>query len=288
MSSRRFASGENLPEDERRGQFRFKRFARLCRFLQRLAFFAASTNGPRGRETPLFSNFGGVLNMLERRVACALLLATCGLLSSGLPRALSADEVQEVVENGIRYRVTTQTRQRVIPETTVVDQEQTIYKEKISNQTKQATRAYSVPVTQWVAEPYVTNPWAVFTPPVMAYRYVPVTHWETRTENYQVQVPNREYEPVKQTLKVPVTKQRLVEERFTSKVAIAPVSSGGPTDLSPSKAVAGGTSGGLDPASANMARRSELGGTRLDSDLRGPGTSSGTGEFRAAEPGRLR
>src|SRR5205823_3102752 len=154
--------------------------------------------------------------MLERRIAWGLLLGACGLLSFQPPRTIAADDVQYVVENGIRYQVTTQTRQRVIPETTVETKDQVVYKEKVSNQTKQATRAYSVPVTQWVAEPYIANPWAVFAPPVYAYRYVPVTHWETKTEQYQVQVPNHEYEKTTQPVKVAITNQRLVEEKFVS------------------------------------------------------------------------
>ena len=220
--------------------------------------------------------------MLERRIAWGLLLGACGLLSVQVTCAVGADVVTVVDEaDGIRYQVTTRTQQRVISETTVVEQPRTVAQEKITNQTKQATRAYSVPVTQWVAEPYVTNPWAVFTPPVVAYRYVPVTHWETKTEQYQVQVPSREYEQVTQKVKVPVTNQKVVEEKFYSKVALGPTPSkslGGSSD----KAIAGG----LEPAGAatNMAARSVLGGTRLDSDLRGPGTN----DFHAAEPGRLK
>ncbi len=221
--------------------------------------------------------------MFVRRCKSAVWFGVFSLLCGQAARTYAADDVRTVDENGVTYRVTTRTVQRPITETKTVEHERTILKEKVSTETKSGSRTYYVPITEYVAQPYIEGRWNPFAQPYVAYHYVPVTRWEPRTEQYQVQVPNRELVPEKQTVKVPIVSQRLVEETYTSKVAIGQTGRS-PTDLSPRSAVAG--SGGLlgspsDNSAANMAAR-----PRLDSDPRGPG--AGNPWQAAPEPGRLR
>src|SRR5690606_21904753 len=107
-------------------------------------------------------------------------------------------------ENGIKYRETTQVMQRPITETKYQPHETSTVSPRYTTDMQETVRTYQVPVTeqQWV--PGLQRTWNVFAPPVLSYRLMPVTRWETRTETVRVPVTKVEYVPGKQVQHVPV------------------------------------------------------------------------------------
>jgi hypothetical protein len=154
-------------------------------------------------------------------------------------------EVRQYTENGTTYRETRTKSLRPVTETVFEDREQTVYRENYSTETRDVTRLVHVPVTEYRWEAYwagVLNP---FAKPHLAYRYVPVTRWELRSETISQPVTTRTMVPEKQVVKVPVTRRRMVEEEVTRRVAVnADPFNNGPT----------------------VAKRETIGGTRLESD----------------------
>lgn len=158
--------------------------------------------------------------------------------------ALWAQEVRTFEDNGIRYQETTQVIQRLIPETRYEQRENTVYRERYSTDMQESVRTYQVPVTeqQWV--PGYQRTWNIFAPPVLSYRQLPVTRWETRTETVRIPITKREYVPERQVQQIPVTNTRLAEERIVRRVPIGSVNHGTPI----------------------VARNESVGGTSLDGD----------------------
>jgi|GEM_PF-4014140 len=161
-----------------------------------------------------------------RGTSTALALATLAALAAP---AAAQQNVQDVVENGIQYRVTTHVTQKAIPETKWVPSETTQVSPRYTTEMQDSVRTYQVPVTeqQWV--PGYQRTWNLLAPPVLSYRLMPVTRWETRTETVKVPVTKVDYVPYKQVQHIPVTNTRIAEERHVSRVAIgiAPGASGG-------------------------------------------------------------
>jgi hypothetical protein len=155
-------------------------------------------------------------------------LALAALAAMAAP-AIAQQNVQDVVENGIQYRVTTHVTQKAIPETKWVPSETTQVSPRYTTEMQDSVRTYQVPITeqQWV--PGYQRTWNIFAPPVLSYRLMPVTRWETRTETVKVPVTKVEYVPYKQVQHIPVTNTRIVPETHVSRVAIgiAPGASGG-------------------------------------------------------------
>jgi hypothetical protein len=169
----------------------------------------------------------------------------------GMPATsvLRADDVKYVEENGIRYQVTTQVVQRPINHTTYEPRETTTYRERYTTDMQEVHRTYQVPITQQQWVPGYQKTWNVFAPPVLSYRLVPVTHWETRTETVRVPSTRRELHPETLTQHVPVTKTHLAQEEHTHRVAVgvSPGALGGQSGPAPiaSSNDAGGQAGGV-------------------------------------------
>jgi hypothetical protein len=104
-------------------------------------------------------------------------------------------------------------------------------------------RTYQVPVTeqQWV--PGYQRTWNIFAPPVLSYRLLPVTRWETRSETVRIPITKREYIPQQQVQHVQVPSTKIAEEKIVRRVAIGLEGAGG---------------------AANVARSDSFGGTSLD------------------------
>jgi hypothetical protein len=177
-----------------------------------------------------------------RGKSTALALVLAALAS---PAAL-AQEVRHFEENGIQYRETTQVTQRAIPETKWVPSETTQVSPRYTTNMQDSVRTYQVPVTeqQWV--PGLQRTWNIFAPPVMSYRLMPVTRWETRTETVRVPVTKVDYVPYKQVQHIPVTNTRIAEERVVSRVAIGPAGSGGGTAVAQTVPIQPLSNSGLD------------------------------------------
>ena len=154
--------------------------------------------------------------MLSRRYL-ALLLG----LPLVMPLVGRADDVKYTEKDGVTYCETTRTVHRPISETHYEDRQQTVYTEQLQTQIQTTQRVVQVPVWDYVSEPYLANRWNPFGTPYLAYRTVPRLRWEARTQQVQTPVVQRQVVPLQQTVKVPVTTQRFVDEQQYSKVAVA-------------------------------------------------------------------
>jgi hypothetical protein len=154
-------------------------------------------------------------------------LAIAALAALAAPAA-AQQNVQVVEENGIRYQVTTQVTQKAIPETKWVPSETTQVRPQYTTEMQDSVRTYQVPITeqQWV--PGYQRTWNLLAPPVLSYRLMPVTRWETRTETVKVPVTKVAYIPYKHVQHIPVTNTRIANETHTSRVAIGVVPGASP------------------------------------------------------------
>jgi hypothetical protein len=155
-------------------------------------------------------------------------LLAIALAALATPGAV-AQEPRYFVENGIQYRETTQVMQRPITETKYQPHETNGVTHRYTTDMQESVRTYQVPVTeqQWV--PGLQRTWNVFAPPVLSYRLMPVTRWETRTETVRLPVTKVEYVPTKNVVQVPITHTHIAEERIVRREAIGPAGSGGGT-----------------------------------------------------------
>ena len=186
----------------------------------------------------------------SRMLAASLVLGTM----SAAP--LAADDARYVERDGIKYHETTRQVHRPITETRYEDQEYTAYNDRYTTEMQEVPRTYQVAVTQnqWV--PGYQRTWNVFAPPVLSYRMMPVTRYETRTEMVKIPVTRHESIPTRQVRKVPVTKTHLAVEEHTSRIPVGTVGDGGTLTAS----------------------RSDAGGTRLESD---PPRGSSSSDWRS-------
>lgn len=171
----------------------------------------------------------------------------CGALF--LPNAY-ADDVTYFEKDGIRYQEIRQVTQRPITEMRYEPRESTVYRDRYTTDLHDSTRTYQVPITenQWV--PGYQRTWNVFAPPVLSYRLMPVTRWETRVETVRVPITKREVVPETQTTHVPVVNTRIASEETVRRVAVGTVNNG----------------------TASVAR-SDSGSNRLDNDPPREGTT---------------
>jgi hypothetical protein len=178
-----------------------------------------------------------------RGTSTALAIATLAALASP---AIAQQNVQVVEENGIRYQVTTHVTQKAIPETKWVPSETTQVSPRYTTEMQDSVRTYQVPITeqQWV--PGYQRTWNLLAPPVLSYRLMPVTRWETRTETVKVPVTKVDYVPYKHVQHIPVTNTRIANETHTSRVAIGIVPGAGGTAVASTQPLQS-----LDPATSS-------------------------------------
>jgi hypothetical protein len=208
-------------------------------------------------------------NLLRRAMNMARsLLSVTGfmLLALGATRAM-ADEVKYLDEGGITYRETTQTTQRHIPQITLQQREDTYYREQYTTELQDMQRTYQVPITEYQWKPETHRSWNPFSPPYVAYRWVPVTRFETRSETVKIPVAKRNVVPEKITRQVPVTTHHVANEKVVTRVAIGPSAShtGGAANMAAGGAngSAGASmvpvsTGGGDPANDGMGGMAKL------------------------------
>jgi hypothetical protein len=139
---------------------------------------------------------------------------------------LRADDVTYEESNGVRYQVTRQVVPRLHTETHYEPRQYTAYRERYTTEMQEVPRTYQVPVTeqQWV--PGYQRSLNIFAPPVLTYRLMPVTRWETRTDTVRVPSTRKDYVPETATQHVPVTTQHLVQEEHTHRVFAGTTGSG--------------------------------------------------------------
>jgi hypothetical protein len=157
------------------------------------------------------------------RASSTVVALVCGAIFAA---TLQAQQPRVYDENGIRYQETTQVIQRLIPETRYEQRENTVFRPKYTTDMHDSVRTYQVPITQQQWVPGYQRTWNIFAPPVLSYRLLPVTRWETRTETVRVPVTKCEYIPEKQVQQVPITNTRLAEERIVRRVPIGTTAGG--------------------------------------------------------------
>lgn len=174
--------------------------------------------------------------MIHTKLIAASL--ACGVL---LASSLCADEVEYFDQNGIRYQKIRQVTQKPISETRYESRQYTTYQPRYTTDYHDSVRTYQVPVTeqQWV--PGYQRTLNIFAPPVLSYRLVPVTRWETRTETVRVPVTRQDYVAQQRVEQIPITTQRLAQETHEHVIAIGPSGNGAPL-VANSNSAMGGTS----------------------------------------------
>lgn len=182
--------------------------------------------------------------------------------------AARADEVRYYEENGITYRETTRTVRQRVPETRVEEVPQTVYREEFVSESREQVRTYWTPVTEYRWESFWVGRWNPFAQPYLAYRHVPRTRWEERTEKVDVPTVTRRLVPETKTVRRLVPNWRTEEREVVGRVAVS-----GPRSTAPIVSA--------DPPL--VARREPVGGlTRLGE---GP-PRQGTGWRASGEPVR--
>jgi len=161
-----------------------------------------------------------------------LLAATVIACLLGVPSA-KGDEVRYYEKDGVTYRETRQVVRRPVCETQLRPATQTVYREEQTSELRQTQRTWWSPVTEYRCEAYWVGRWNPLVQPCLAYRMVPRTHWEQRTEAVQVPVTCRRLVPETRTVQVPVTTRRMVDEEVITRVAVGGIRSAAPADLSP-------------------------------------------------------
>jgi hypothetical protein len=196
---------------------------------------------------------------MKTRHACALALSLCAIplaRPAAAQQVAAGSNVRYYEENGVTYKETHQTFQRQIPETQLQPQSRTVLRGQWKTDTHDIVRTVQVPITEYKMEVYYPNRFNPFVQPTPAYRYVPVTRYEARTEVTKVPVARYEATPTTETYHVPVTTYRTVPESSTHRVAVGTRPAG--TESGAVMASRGGGSGSSNFGSAGSNDQSEI------------------------------
>ena len=147
------------------------------------------------------------------------------------------DEVRYYEKDGVTYRETRQVVRRPVCETQLRPSTQTVYREEQTSELRETQRTWWSPVTEYRCDAYWVGRWNPLVEPCLAYRMVPRTRWEQRTEVVQVPVTCRRLVPETRTVQVPVSTRRMVDEEVITRVAVGGVRSAAPVVLSPTPTV---------------------------------------------------
>jgi hypothetical protein len=148
------------------------------------------------------------MSILLRTTLCGVaLVASCAA-------TLSAEEVREYDQNGLRYRETKRIVPRPVYDTEWVEQTREVHKPTFSTESQPTTRTVYVPITEYRTQPVLQGRWNPFIEPYYEYRLVPVTRWEVKQETVNVPIVRQQNVTEKQTVKVPVTKLRYENEEY--------------------------------------------------------------------------
>lgn len=186
--------------------------------------------------------------MTSRRLVAAALAAS--LVGVAYARA---DEVRYYQQGGVTYCETRRTVDQRVPQSRMEERTETVYCEQISTEMRDTTRTYWSPVTEYRWESYWVGRWNPLAEPYLAYRYVPRTHWEMRTETVKVPCLTRRLVPETRTTHRPVAGFRTVQKEVVNRVAVSQLPPGSP--FVPSQ-------------TPTLAQRGEIGGiSRLDDSV---------------------
>jgi hypothetical protein len=148
------------------------------------------------------------------RLALVLVLAL-------LAQTASAQNVEYVIRDGVRYQVSTRTVQRTVPVTEMQDRHQTVYTQQITTDNINQQQVYSVPTTQYHLVSRLRGRWNPFITPYWTHEMQPVTTWSQQVANVQIPVSRVAWAPQTSTVQVPVTTYRTAEVEETTRVAMS-------------------------------------------------------------------
>ena len=118
-----------------------------------------------------------------RNVVLGLSAAVGLLAGANTSRAQApSSELQVDPATGDLYRRTTRIVNRPVVDERIEREERTVYRPETTKETRPEVKTTYLPVTEvnWV--PYLQGRWNLFRQPTVAYRRVPQTHWERRSE----------------------------------------------------------------------------------------------------------
>ena len=200
--------------------------------------------------------------MPSRRLVAAALFAA--FVGAG---PLRADEVRYYEKNGVTWRENRRTVEDRVPVSRMEERTETVYREEFTTEMRDTPRTSWTPVTEYRWETFWVNRWNPLAQPYPAYRYVPHTRWEMRTEMVQVPVNTRRLVPETRVVRRPVGGFQTVRREVVSRVPVR----GGRTSVGGTLA-AGPLTSVQAPA---VARRSQIGGiARMQNDPPRYGTAT--------------
>jgi hypothetical protein len=135
----------------------------------------------------------------SRAAALLVAVATCGVTASGQDRPGYFTDPA----TGIVYRQVTRSVERPVVETKIEQQEQTVYRPQTVKETRPETKTVFTPVTEYQWQTYVQGRWNPFRQPTVAYKPVPQTRWEARSEVVNRTETRTQWVAEKRTVEVP-------------------------------------------------------------------------------------
>lgn len=106
-------------------------------------------------------------------------------------------------QTGDVYRTIVRVVQRPVVDRRMEKQETTVYRPETVRQTKPEVKTTYMPVTEVKWQPYMEGRWNPFRQPTVAYRQVPETRWEARSEVVNRTTSETRWKPEKRTIEVP-------------------------------------------------------------------------------------
>jgi hypothetical protein len=180
----------------------------------------------------------------------ARLILVAGAILTGA--AATAQDIRYEDVDGIRYKVTRQVVPRQVPVTEMQSQQQTYYRQQVTNDTIQQQQLYAVPVTKYELVSTLHGRWNPFATPYWTHEYKPVTVWQQQMATVQIPTSRATMVPETRTVQVPVTTYKTAQEEVVTRVAMG--SSQSPTAAQPLTAVAAGSSSPSQPSATLVAR----------------------------------
>lgn len=145
--------------------------------------------------------------------ACCLLVLAA--------QAAGEENVRYLTVNGVKYKEIRETVRRPTSKTEYEERQQTVYRQKVTTDTRQSHFTVYVPITHYRWEAYQTGVFNPFVPVRTAYRWVPFTRWEPRTTTLDVPVTQQQWVPETKTVKVPVRTLMFEEKEEVRRVAVS-------------------------------------------------------------------
>jgi len=200
---------------------------------------------------------------IRRLVAAALFASIVGVVA---PNG-GADDVRYYEKNGVTWRETRRKVEDRVPVSRMEERTETVYREEFTTEMRDTTRTAWVPVTEYRWEAFWVNRWNPLARPYVAYRQVPHTRWEKRTETVQEPVNARRLVPETRVVRRPVGGFQTVQREVVSRVPVV----GGRTSAGAALAA-----GSLAPVQAPSAVQPfQIGGiARFESDPPRYGTAT--------------